>query len=257
MAANDATTIPNTGMNAGMTNDSQRTDDSTKSTIVFRPLGWNDLGTVTELFDRTWPQDVDELGPDMSRLISRYFVLHYLKPTTFANGAFTADGTLAGVTFIRVAGEAPQLDEIEVGEEMKALERRICADSKAVKHMAALKSGFSVEIDLEREGHANETTMGELELFIVNPDVRGHGVGGQLWRRMQQHFAAWDVPAFYLHTDSDCDVSFYDHKGLDCIAHRSAEQVAVQACEDAETQAGGDVPPLFDDMFIYRGRVSA
>ena len=152
MAANDATTIPNTGMNAGMTHESQRPDDSTKSTIVFRPLGWNDLGTVTELFDRTWPQDVDELGPDMSRLISRYFVLHYLKPTTFANGAFTADGTLAGVTFIRVAGEAPQLDEIEVGEEMKALERRICADSKAVKHMAALKSGFSVEIDLEREG---------------------------------------------------------------------------------------------------------
>lgn len=35
--------------------------------------------------------------------------------------------------------------------------------------MAALKSGFSVELDLEREGRANETTMGELELFIVNP----------------------------------------------------------------------------------------
>ena len=68
--------------------------------------------------------------------------------------------------------------------------------------------------------------MGELELFIVNPDVRGHGVGGRLWRRMQEHFAAWDVPAFYLHTDSDCDVSFYDHKGLDCIAHRTASETA-------------------------------
>ena len=68
---------------------------------------------------------------------------------------------------------------------MKALERRIDADPEAAKHMAALKSGFSVELDLEREGRANETTMGELELFIVNPDVRGHGVGGRLWRRMQ------------------------------------------------------------------------
>ena len=143
-------------------------------------------------------------------------------------GAFAADGTLAGVTFIRVAGEAPQLDEIEVGEEMKALERRIDADPEAAKHMAALKSGFSVELDLEREGRANETTMGELELFIVNPDVRGHGVGGRLWRRMQEHFAAWDVPAFYLHTDSDCDVSFYDHKGLDCIAHRTASETVAR-----------------------------
>lgn len=97
------------------------------SAIVFRPIVWGDLDAVVDLFDRTWPQDVDKVGADMSRLISRYFVLHYLLPTTFANGAFAADGTLAGVTFIRVAGEAPQLDEIEVGEEMKALERRIDA----------------------------------------------------------------------------------------------------------------------------------
>lgn len=160
MAANSATAIPNAGMGAGTNN---------ASAIVFRPIGWGDLDAVVDLFDRTWPQDVDKVGADMSRLISRYFVLHYLLPTTFANGAFAADGTLAGVTFIRVAGEAPQLNEIEVGEEMKALERRIDADPEAAKHMAALKSGFSVELDLEREGRANETTMGELELFIVNP----------------------------------------------------------------------------------------
>ena len=214
MAANSATAIPNAGMGAGTNN---------ASAIVFRPIVWGDLDAVVDLFDRTWPQDVDKVGADMSRLISRYFVLHYLLPTTFANGAFAADGTLAGVTFIRVAGEAPQLDEIEVGEEMKALER------------------------------PNETTMGELELFIVNPDVRGHGVGGRLWRRMQEHFAAWDVPAFYLHTDSDCDVSFYDPKGLDCIAHRTASETVARLGGSAD----GEVPPLFDDMFIYRGKVTA
>ena len=58
------------------------------------------------------------------------------------------------------------------------------------------------------------------------------------------------LPAFYLHTDSDCDVSFYDHKGLDCIAHRSAERPAGAPIEDSKE-------PLFDDMFIYRGRVNA
>ena len=143
MAANSATAIPNAGMGAGTNN---------ASAIVFRPIVWGDLDAVVDLFDRTWPQDVDKVGADMSRLISRYFVLHYLLPTTFANGAFAADGTLAGVTFIRVAGEAPQLDEIEVGEEMKALERRIDADPEAAKHMAALKSGFSVELDLDAKG---------------------------------------------------------------------------------------------------------
>ena len=222
------------------------------SAIVFRPIGWGDLDAVVDLFDRTWPQDVDKVGADMSRLISRYFVLHYLLPTTFANGAFAADGTLAGVTFIRVAGEAPQLDEIEVGEEMRPW-NAASTRSGGRQAYGGAESGFSVELDLEREGRANETTMGELELFIVNPDVRGHGVGGRLWRRMQEHFAAWDVPAFYLHTDSDCDVSFYDHKGLDCIAHRTASETVARLGGSAD----GEVPPLFDDMFIYRGKVTA
>ena len=83
MAANSATAIPNAGMGAGTNN---------ASAIVFRPIGWGDLDAVVDLFDRTWPQDVDKVGADMSRLISRYFVLHYLLPTTFANGAFAADG---------------------------------------------------------------------------------------------------------------------------------------------------------------------
>lgn len=82
MAANSATAIPNAGMGAGTNN---------ASAIVFRPIGWGDLDAVVDLFDRTWPQDVDKVGADMSRLISRYFVLHYLLPTTFANGAFAAD----------------------------------------------------------------------------------------------------------------------------------------------------------------------
>ena len=92
MAANSATAIPNAGMGAGTNN---------ASAIVFRPIGWGDLDAVVDLFDRTWPQDVDKVGADMSRLISRYFVLHYLLPTTFANGAFAADGTLAASTPIR------------------------------------------------------------------------------------------------------------------------------------------------------------
>lgn len=87
MAANSATAIPNAGMGAGTNN---------ASAIDFRPIVWGDLDAVVDLFDRTWPQDVDKVGADMSRLISRYFVLHYLLPTTFANGAFAADGHTRG-----------------------------------------------------------------------------------------------------------------------------------------------------------------
>ena len=233
MAAIDATNT--TGASAG----------NNPNSIIYRPIGWNDLDAVVELFDRTWPQDGELAGTETSLLIPRYFVLHYLQPTTFANAAFTVDGTLAGVTFIRVAGEQPQLDEIDVADEMAGIERGIIAHEEAAKRLERLNNAFSLELALERNSRANETTLGELELFVVNPDVRGQGVGGGLWRRMQEHFAAWNVDAFYLHTDSDCDVSFYDHKGLERIAERNAEVSSVDGAE-----------PLFDDMFIYRGEVA-
>ena len=72
-----------------------------------------------------------------------YFVLHYLQPTTFANAAFTVDGTLAGVTFIRVAGEQPQLDEIDVADEMAGIERGIIAHEEAAKCLERLNNAFS------------------------------------------------------------------------------------------------------------------
>lgn len=216
------------------------------NTIIYRPIAWKDVDAVVELFDRTWPQDGALAGTRFSLLLSRYFVLHYLQPTTFANAAFAADGTLAGITLIRVAGERPQFDELGVAGDLAVTERMIRTNPEASKRLDMLKNAFALELDLEREGKANETTLGELELFVVNPDVRGCGVGGGLWDRMQRYLAAWDVDAFYLHTDSDCDVSFYDHKGLERIAQRLAGTPVVDGKE-----------PLFGDMFIYRGRVKA
>ena len=226
------------------TNTAGTTADADPNTIIYRPITWKDVDAVVDLFERTWPQDGALAGTRSSLLISRYFVLHYLQPTTFANAAFAADGTLAGVTFVRVAGECPQLDEIDVAEEMAATERLIRTNAEAAKRLDMVQNAFRLELELEREGKANETTLGELELFVVNPDVRGHGVGGGLWKRMQQYLAAWNVDAFYLHTDSDCDVRFYDHKGLECIAQRPAGTPVADGKE-----------PLFDDMFVYRGQV--
>lgn len=261
MAAIDATNIPNAPVNPTDANAPGATGVALnpKTDIVYRPLVWNDIDAAVELFDRTWPQNIDLLGERNSLLISRYFVLHYLQPTTFANAAFTQDGTLAGVTFIRVAGEAPQFDDIEVGEEMADVVRLIMSDEKAAKQLRMLDEAYALQHDLEKSSRANETTMGELELFMVNPEIRGKGVGGQLWNRMQEHFAAWDVPAFYLHTDSDCDVSFYDHKGLQRIAeHLGKSAESAESSESAESLEGESAEEglLYDDMFIYRGEVA-
>ena len=79
---------------------------------------------------------------------------------------------------------------------------------------------------------------------MVNPGVRGAGVGGALWRKLLAALRSVDVRAFFLHTDSSCDYGFYDHKGI----IRVAERIAADHPEDANLAPGMNT----DDQFIYR-----
>lgn len=84
---------------------------------------------------------------------------------------------------------------------------------------------------------------------MVNPDVRGAGVGGALWRQLLAALRSMGVRAFFLHTDSNCDFGFYDHKGLS----RVAERLAADHPEDADLAPGMNT----DDQFIYRADLAS
>lgn len=212
--------------------------------LTYRSMRWDDLDAVVDLFDRTWGQTGDIAKSRYAKLISRYFILHYAQPTTFANVAMTSDGVLAGVTFARVVGQPVCLPQAT--EEMARVVEELESDETAARRLQAVNHMYATELVLERESAANETTQGELELFVVNPDIRGCGVGGSLWRQLHEHFASRHVADFYLHTDSSCDVSFYDAHGMTRIAQRLCAEVSDLSDEDRA---------VFEDMFIYRGEV--
>jgi len=106
--------------------------------------------------------------------------------------------------------------------------------------------GFDIELQMEAECGLPDTAQGELELFLVDASARGHGVGGSLWRHAMQYFAQERKSGFFLHTDSTCDVGFYDHKGLNRINHRDIRP-------SHSTLADEGVLP--EDLFIYAGDV--
>ena len=124
------------------------------------------------------------------------------------------------------------------------------ADPRGAATVTMFEDGFFVrEGILEEDSDVTATTQAELELFMVNPDVRGAGVGGALWRQLLAALRSMGVRAFFLHTDSSCDFGFYDHKGLS----RVAERLAADHPEDADLAPGMNT----DDQFIYRADLAS
>ncbi|MDY3690188.1 GNAT family N-acetyltransferase [Bifidobacterium pseudolongum] len=211
--------------------------------VSYRPMDWNDLDTVAACFDRVWPQGPALAGTPTALLVARYLTLHYLEQSTWSNVAVTAEGDLAGITLARVVGRPTLFPQAH--EEFLRTRALLLADPRGAATVTMFEDGFFVrEGILEEDSDITATTQAELELFMVNPGVRGAGVGGALWRQLLAALRSVDVRAFFLHTDSSCDYGFYDHKGL----IRVAERIAADHPEDANLAPGMNT----DDQFIYR-----
>ncbi len=215
---------------------------ATTNGVTYRPLEWSDVDAIVEEFDHTWGE-TDTFGCEISRQSSRHFTLHYLESATRGEVAVDAEsGTFMGVALSRITSQpvlfsqAAQLLE-QVDNQLASTE-----DGKRALNMA--NGWHDVEYRMEDALDINTQTQAELELFLVAKVARGRGVGGTLWRRLLDFFAKQGVKRYYLHTDSSCDVSFYDHQGLNRVAERRAKDYPDNPVPDGA------------DLFIYVGEVA-
>lgn len=211
-------------------------------TVEFRPVKINDIDAIVEEYERTWGI-AHAVGADASRNLSRRFVLHYLEPSTHGTVA-TIDGKFMGLLLARVYGDNVMFPQVK--NMLKKQEESMMAnnDSQYAKALDAAIGMGQIERKLEAVSHINDLTQAELELFVVSPDARGHGVGGGLWKRTMQHLRHRGVNRYFLHTDTACDVSFYDYHGL--------RRDATWAKKDHEKYANR-VKDLVEDLYIYSG----
>ncbi|RSX53417.1 GNAT family acetyltransferase [Bifidobacterium goeldii] len=236
MAAMNATNC--NAATPGTTNDNDRHHNTAASQpVIYRPMTWQDLDAIVEEFDRTWGYCSSAAGTPMSMPLSRHFVLHYLAPTTRGDIA-ERDGQFMGVTLSRAAGQPVLFPQ--AAQALADVDSELRQDPVGAQALEETLRWHEIERELERDIDINTSAPAEIELFLVAAAARGHGVGGTLWRRQMRYFVDCGVPRYFLHTDSSCDVSFYDHKGLDCEATR----LAADHPEDNGTM---------DDVFIYAG----
>ncbi|NMN00526.1 GNAT family N-acetyltransferase, partial [Bifidobacterium sp. DSM 109958] len=214
--------------------------------VGYRPLERSDISTIVRAFDDMWGNWGPTAGHPESALLSRHFVLHYLEHATRGDVAVDGDGRFLGVTIARVTGQPVLFRDVTAELERVDAELRTtplgAAGLRETLHWHDLEHAMAHDVGIDTGAQA------ELCLFLVAGAARGRGVGGTLWRRLLAHFAGSGVTRYYLHTDSSCDVGFYRHKGLACIAERYAK-------DHPEDNVFGDAP--MDDIFIYAGDLPA
>lgn len=211
-------------------------------TVEFRDVHLGDIDAIVKEYERTWGIS-KEVGQDASLSLSRRFVLHYLEPSTHGTIA-EVDGKFMGLLLARVFDAPVMFPEIrrmllEQEHEMKSQNDENYA--RALEEAYAMRA---LETKLEAKSHINDLTQAELELFLVSPDARGHGVGGGLWRHTMHMLRNNGVNRYYLHTDSACDVSFYDYHGLS----KDASWLHKDHPYDIERAKS-----LVEDLYIYSG----
>lgn len=194
------------------------------STVVLRALGEDDVDAVVDEFDRTWGGSKAPVSPGESLALSRHFVLHFLEHATRADVA-VLDGVVVGAIVTRIEGKPGIFPW--VAERMERTDAALDASSVAARaELRKARRWHVLDKEIEKAANVTSTALGEVELFLVSAKARGHGVGRLLWRAAMDYFARNSVTNCFLHTDSSCDMGFYDHQGFRRISEESLRKAS-------------------------------
>jgi GNAT superfamily N-acetyltransferase len=183
-----------------------------QSGVVYAPMIWADLDDIIRQFNEQWGYGRDR---GLSEMVSRRCVLRYLAPSTIATVA-RLNGQFLGVTLLRVPGQPVVFPE--AAKELAKVDDLLNASPAGHDVLADALRDRNIENDMERRCRIDEQSAPEIELFLVAAAARGKGVGGQLWSRAMAQLQRFGAHEFFLHTDTDCDMQFYDNHGMERVA---------------------------------------
>lgn len=204
--------------------------------LTWRAFAPEDFERAAVLLGRTWLPEFDGAA---QRAASQIELAHYLSQTTWSLVAERA-GEILGVVLLAERGQ-----EVPEGAGWAELEERL---TRAAEKDDGLAEAVRVEMDgvreegeLEREYAAGGPVGADaaIKLLLVSPDAKGLGLGGRLFSAAVEHLREAGLPGFHLLTDDNCDVGFYEHKGL------------MQAMRRRSDAYWPGVEPEKDEFYVY------
>ena len=186
--------------------------------IIYRPVAMNDLDALAALYTRYWCQSVLALEDRM--LAGRVCLLIQLVRSQFALVA-ERDGVVVGVCLgSRIIDGA--IPEVGIWRDLldrtwaEAVERAKTADEELEDSL------FCDWRELQKAdafiAGGSPYAEAQITLFMVDPQVKGQGVGGVLYARIQELLRESGARRFFLRTDTQSDFAYYEHRGMKRLA---------------------------------------
>lgn len=183
-------------------------EDQTDLTI--RPFRDDDVNAISELVRQTWISEPDVMA---GTLAARAILGHYLMDHEWglvAERAGKVRGTiLAG---LRDTDQSERWRPFvrEVLERARAIDPSLPDRVREAAHDEVVEARITRELKASGSPQSDAT----IQLLLLSPEARGHHVGGRLLDGARTWMRSQGARGYFLMTDDDCDVGFYDHKGL-------------------------------------------
>ncbi|WP_182201330.1 GNAT family N-acetyltransferase [Paraliobacillus salinarum] len=186
-----------------------------QSTLEYRPFQTSDYPALEEIILKTWKYD--RMGSlETAKKIAKVYLASCLINQTFTCVA-VSDGKPVGV----VMGKNKQTHR-------KPLRFRI-RQFFAIVQIGLSKEGRKLAKIFSRVSDINENLLknvntsfdGELAFFVLSENVRGKGIGKQLYQRFLDYMASENLNTFFLFTDTSCNYKFYEYQGLQQLTNQS------------------------------------
>lgn len=232
--------------------------------VTFRPFEDGDFGMAAELVRQTW---CEELGPVAGPLAARQELAGYLKVSTWSMTAWEGNDLLG---IMLVADHNKEVEDAARWADEEAFNQRMAQMDPEVARLVDVELGGVRE---EAEVFASYQATGAPEadvafkLLVVSKQAQGLGLGKKLFGMAVDAVRADGVPGYHLMTDSNCDVTFYDHLGLTQamkrpsavswpgheIADGSADAADAESADAAAAPSGEKPlrPQPADDFYVY------
>lgn len=192
------------------------------SQTVLRSMRSEDLPQIERIVGRTWNYG-DRVGAGTAARFSAIDALNCLSRRTFMRVA-DIDGDIAGFIVANDLRE-PRRDWPMLARRA-ALFLRLALSREGRDGLRMFAKYEHADAMLRRDAdQAGRRYEGEVVLFIVSPDFKGHGVGRRLFGSAMEYFQGRGIEEFFLYTDTSCDFGFYEHRGMTRRCERDVEFV--------------------------------
>lgn len=188
-------------------------------TLTIRKYQTSDFDRVHDFILKTWYAEPADQDPKVTEAFVTVDLNYHLHNSSFGLTA-ELDGKVVGVLLGNISDE-PKHMRLHKKEIFPELQKFFENETNLSKQLID-----SINNEHQANDELNERLdtpyQGKVQLFIVDSNKRGQNIGGSLWKAGQKHFTEAGVERFILHTDSDCDYSYYEALGM-----KSVEPVTV------------------------------